>query len=290
MSRNTPLRWFILATLLTTTGCGPDGAPNARRLLLEEHVPRIKELVRQDREKTRRGVSTAAARFARGFGVADPASRENQMRTALNRVQEPPRGIPEFIASPMSFLTAVGADGVVIARDGQAENDRMKGIDFGERYEVIRTALSSGQPGYELAEFGGGEGADESSFSMMFVAPSRANGEVVGVMAAGIPLWREAQRLSRQLRLDHAQDIQQGLVLWAYIYKGDRVFASPEAPNELTNALPDAATRRAGLERSTGGFTGDIRAFHKWYGYAVVPLTGIGDDVGLIVVRADIPE
>lgn len=279
-----------LTFLLLLAACGPDGAPNAQRMLLSEHVPRIQEIVRGDREKTWEGVQVAAERFARGFEVADPSSREAQMRVALERVQEPPRGIPQFIASPMSFLAAVGPDGVVIARDGGAENDRMKGQDYGGRYPVVRGALA-GQVGYELGEFGSdAEDPEQTSYSMLFAAPAHRNGQVVGAMVAGIPLWRESQRISRQLRLDHAPQIEQGLILWAFMYKGDRVFPSPDSPTEVSSEVPTAEERAAGLANSPGGFTGQKQLYGKWYGFAVVPLPTLGEDVGVIVFRADAPE
>jgi hypothetical protein len=122
------------------------------------------------------------------------------------------------------------------------------------------------------------------------VAPARRHGVIVGAVVAGIPLWREAQRLSRQMRVDHAPEIEQGLTLWAYLYKGDRIFYGPDAPPELNDVLPDAATRTEGLARSAGGFTGQFQAFRRWYGFAVVPTPGIAEDIGLIVLRAEAPE
>ncbi|MFT5358807.1 MAG: hypothetical protein ACI9KE_006048, partial [Polyangiales bacterium] len=146
----------LLSALFALTGCGPDGAPQAQRTLLETHVPRAKEVVNLDRQRTRAGVIAAAARLAPGFRVEDPTSRERQMRRALTLVQEPPRGIPEFIASPISFLAVIDAEGVVVCRDGQAEHDRMKGQNMAERFEVVRNALT-GEVGYQLGQFGSEE-------------------------------------------------------------------------------------------------------------------------------------
>ena len=277
----------LAAMLLTTAGCGPDGAPNAQRQLLREHVPRLKEVIALDRRRHRDGVIEAAHRLRRGFLVEDPATRERQMRQVMTQLQEPPRGVGAFIASPMSFLAAIDRDGIVIARDG--DNDQMKGQNFGERYEVIANALR-GEVGMGLGEFDALEEGEPSSFSILFAAPARHEGEIVGAVVAGIPFWREAQRLSRQLRVELATEIEQGLIVWAYLYKGDRIFYSPEAPPEVTDVLPDAATRRAGLQASPGGFTGEVRLHTKWYGFAVVPIPTLGEDVGLVVVRADIPE
>lgn len=289
MKRSSSLS-LVVALLAGVVACGPDGAPESQRAILREHVPSLKRHLQQDRERHYAGIVEAARLVAPGFLVEDPGSRERQMRSALRRIQEPAaRGtVPHFVASPMSFLAAVGSDGIVIARD--SDEDQMKGQDFAARYASVRAALDNGAHGYELAEFAAEEEGAPPSYSMIFVAPSRRSGEIVGAVVAGIPLWREAERLSRQMRVDHAPEIEQGLTLWAYIYKGDRVFYGPEAPPELNEALPDAATRTAGLQRSPGGFTGQFQAFRRWYGFAVVPTPGIAEDVGLIVLRAEAPN
>ncbi|MAC26008.1 MAG: hypothetical protein CMH59_05945 [Myxococcales bacterium] len=272
-----------------TLGCDEGGAPEAQRALLQEHVPRVKELLRQDRERHRAGVREAAQLLKRGFGVPDAETRERQMRVALGRIQQPAaRGsVPQFIASPMAFLAAVDIDGTVIARD--SDEDHMAGQQWKERYASVREALEEGNVTYELAEFPAIEEGQPSSFSMIFTAPVQHEGQRVGAVTAGIPLWREAQRLSRQLRIDHAEAIEAGLTLWVYMYRGDRVFYGPDAPPELNEVVPDAATRQAGLERSPGGFTRDLQLYTRWYGYAVVPTPAIGEDAGIIVFRAEAP-
>lgn len=278
---------MIMAMVLLASACGPEGAPNAQRQLLREHIPRLKEVIALDRSRHRDGVIEAAHRLRRGFLVEDHDTRERQMRQVMTQLQEPPRGVGAFIASPMSFLAAIDTDGIVIARD--SEDDQMKGQNFGEQFEVVANALQ-GTVGMGMGEFPALEEGAPSSYSILFAAPARHNGEIVGAVVVGIPLWREAQRLSRQLRVELATDIEQGLIVWAYIYKGDRIFYSPEAPPEVTEVLPDADARATGLAASPGGYTGDVRLHTKWYGFAVVPIPTLGDDIGLVVARADIPE
>ena len=283
-----PTRFLLICAMVASNGCGPEGAPQAQRTLLETHVPRVKEVVNLDRQRTRAGVIAAAARLAPGFRVEEPLSRERQMRRALTLVQEPPRGIPEFIASPISFLAVIDAEGIVVCRDGQEEHDRMKGQNMAERFEVVRNALD-GEVGYQLGEFGSEEQGG-TSHTMLFAAPIyNEGGTIVGVTLAGIPLWREAQRLSRQLRVELAEEINEGMVLWVSLYDGDDLIPSPTAPMEIVGELPTAETRSAGFARSPGGFTGDARLYGLWYGYAVVPLPTIGENVGMVVYRSE-PE
>ncbi len=284
----TPQRFVLTALAFgLMAGCGPEGAPEEQRVILREHIPRLKEVIAEDRGRHWDGIHEAGERLARGFEVEDPETRQRQMRFALNRVQEPPRGIGAFIASPMSFLAAVDTDGIVVARDGDGEHDSMAGTNFAERYPAVEAALREGRRGMQLAEFPALEEGGESGFSWIFVGPAKRNGEVVGAVVAGIPLWRMAQRLTQQLRLERAEEIGNGAIIWAYVTKGERVFGPPDAAHELTSALPDAAARAAGLSASPGGYTGQLRLYNsKWFGYGLLPIPTMGEDVNLMVLRA----
>jgi len=244
----------------------------------------VKEVIAEDMARHVEGVEDAARRLAPGFVVEDPTERERQMRVALKYVQEPPRGVPEFIASPMSFLAAVGKDGLVMARDVDDEDDHMQGQDYAARYALVRRALAEGVPGYELGEFPSEEEGGKSSWSMLFVHPSVRDGEVVGAVVAGIPLWRMAQRLSRQLQAERVSE--DGIILWVYMYKGDELHHFGTPP-DLDTVVPDAATRQRGFERSPGGFTGEVQQFGRWYAWGALPTRRVGDDVGVIIFRAD---
>lgn len=269
-------------------GCEPEGAPGARRAILEEHVPRVQELMRQDREKHWEAIQEAAQRIGPGFAVEPADSRERQMRTALKRVQELPRGIAGLVVSPISFLAAVDADGTVIARDVDDDDDTMQGQDFAERFAPVAAALETGRPQMALVDFTTDDNEEEgvNRSSLMFAGPAHRGGEVVGAAVAGIPLWREAQRLSRQIRVDLAPQIESGLIVWVLMYKGDELIVPPDAPTEITSELPDQATLFGKLEQQPGGYTGEFQAFQKWYGYAVVPTPTFGEDVGIVVLRA----
>jgi hypothetical protein len=167
----------------------------------------------------------------------------------------------------------------------------MKGLDMGTRYPLVRAALAEGREGFGLGEFADPDRPDEPpSVSMLFVAPSRRDGdgdgspEVVGAVVAGIPLWRMSQRMGRQLMLNHAG--QQGVILWVYLYQGDRLFHF-DTPPDLNQVIPTAAEIQRGLRDHPRGWTGEVQQFGRWYGWGVVPLPTIGDDVGALIVRSD---
>jgi len=278
---------WVLGLGLLAFGCEPAGAPGARRAILQEHVPRVKELLRQDREKHWEAIQEAAQRIGPGFAVEPPESREAQMRVALKRVQELPRGIAGLVVSPISFLAAIDRDGTVIARDVDDEDDTMQGQDFAERFAPVAAGLESGTPQMALVSFENeDDDEDVNRSSLMFVGPAHRNGEVAGAAVCGIPLWREAQRLSRQIRVDLAPQIESGLIVWVLMYQGDDLIVPPDAPTEITSKLPEPSALFGRLEQDPSGYTGEFQAFQKWYGYAVVPTPSFGEDVGVVVLRA----
>lgn len=272
-----------LALATWATGCEEDTAEAAREKIRSDHLPYLTKVVNEDLERQVAGMRRAPDRLAPGFQVEDPAKRERQMRTALKFVQEPPKGISQFVTSPMSFLAVVDAEGVVIARD--AEPDRLKGKNMKKSFPPVRAALEQGEVGYALGEFEGGDDVD-SSWSIVFASPVSVDGERVGAVVSGIPLWRLAQRLSRQMRVDNSPRIEQGLVLWAYLLKGDRLFHMGTPP-ELDDVLPSGSELRSQLSQNGDEVTGHVVLHGRTYGYGAAPLPEVGEDVALLVVRAD---
>jgi hypothetical protein len=276
--------WLLqLLILFLISACGPDGAPHARQVIRTTHAAEIKTLVVEDIGRHLRGVQAAAQRLVPGFAVPDPALRESQLRTALRLLTKAPRGIPELIASARTFTAAVAADGLVLATDAKDENDRMTGVNLREPFTVLRAALV-GETGYAIHQFPSIKKGVEGSISLLFAAPSRKQDTVVGAVLTGIPLWRLAQRLTKQIQLDHVSE--RGAILWVYVYRGDKLHHFGTPP-DLDLVVPDAATRKAGLARSPGGFTGEVVQFGRWYAYGVLPVRVLGPDMGVIIFRSD---
>jgi hypothetical protein len=261
--------------------CGPSGAPHARQVIRETHAGEVKRMLVEDVQRHLRGVDAAAHRLVPGFAVEDPTKREAQLRTAL--LTKPPRGIPELVASARTFTAAVAPDGVVLATDAKDENDLMTGANLREPFTVLRDALA-GKTGYAIHQFPSIKKGVEGSISLLFAAPARKEENVVGAVLTGIPLWRLAQRLTRQIQLDHVSE--KGAILWVYLYRGDKLHHFGTPP-DLDTVVPDAAARKAGLARSPGGFTGELLQFGRWYAYGVFPLKILGPDMGAIIFRSD---
>lgn len=248
-----------------------------RNQLRAGDYPRVQQLVEQDLSNHQSGVVKAAEKLGPGFAVSNPAKRESQLRSALRILQEPKKGIDEFVASPMSFLAAVGLDGVVIARD--RDPDRMKGQDFKSRFDIVAQALG-GTAATGLGEFFAEDPNAPSSWSILFAAPSIRDGKVVGAVLAGIPLSRLAQRLSRQFRVEK----EEGATVWVYLYKGDRLFHW-DTPPEVDALVRDPVARAKALAASPAGYTETARLQGELQVYGVFPLALLGPDLGTIIFR-----
>lgn len=274
------MRWGLIgASVLVLAACEDDAAvKQVEERLRTVDLARVEELVQQDLENHQAGVVKAAEKLAPGFGVSDPQKRELQMRVALRILQQPKKGIDEFVASPMSFLAALDTDGVVIARDRNP--DRMKGQDYKARFDVVRQALE-GSAATGLGEFFAEDPHAPSSWSILFAAPAIREAEVVGVVVAGIPLSRLAQRLSRQLRVEQ----EQGEPVWVYLYKGDRLFHW-DTPPLVDELVPSAEQRGKVLSASPSGYTDKVRLQGEFEVYGVFPMRLLGPDLGTVIFRS----
>ncbi len=280
-----PTVW--LASLLLVAGCDSEEGTNERRAIRAEDQPVVLTTVRQDLQRGVVGVRTAAGLMAGGFQVEDPAQQERQMRQLLRSFRQPAsrRAIAELMVTPVSFVAAVGTDGKVIARD--AEPDAMRGFDLARVAPVVRRALREGRSGYELGELPSTAESDPPSVTVLFAAPARHDGQIVGAVVAGLPLWRLGQQLTRQLQLQNADALQRGALVWALVYRGDQFHEHAGFPPDLETLAPHQAERDSRLSSSHGGYTGQKQQFGRWYGYGVLPLPSIGEDVGVILFRSD---
>jgi hypothetical protein len=281
------MRTFAMAMAVTTffllsVACGKDGAPNARAMIKNEHAPRVEKFVLDLMARHTAGLTHAADRIGAGFVKAEPAQLEPEMRQVLKLIRSPKRGVPELVISPMSFIAVVGKDGKAIARDIDPDKDKMKGMDLAKLFPVVADALK-GKAGTSMGEFES-EDPDKPSVTIMMAAPAHYKGEVVGALVLGIPLWRLQQVITKQLQMEIGG--KQSIVLWVYVYRGAELHHHGTPP-DLAKLLPDDATRKAGLAKSPGGFTGEVQQYAYWYGYGVRPLRVFGPDIGVVIVRME---
>lgn len=277
------LCFAVMGALASASGCGEPGGQVSRKLIRDKHAPRAAKIVLDDVASHQKGLVAGAKRIAAGFVRVQGEQQEVEMRQALEILRSPKRGVRELIISPMSFIAAVGLDGKVICRNGEAKDDKLRGMDFGSRFVPVQQALA-GEVSYGLVQFESLEKDGKPSVSLVVAAPVHYQGKVVGALVAGIQLWRLSQRLSRQLQIELAG--KDGVVIWVYVYQGERLHHHGTPP-DLDALVPDAATRAAGLAKSPGGFTGAVQQYAYWYGYGVRPLRVLGDDVGIVVFQMD---
>jgi hypothetical protein len=274
------LFFLIFFVAVGVAGCSEEGARNARRMIVQKHAPRVAQIVLKDFNRHLIGLRRAAIRIAPGFVRVQGSQQEKDIRKVLRLIRHPIKGIQELVISPMSFMAAVDKTGVVIARD--AEQDRMKGMNLARLFPVVKEALN-GKEGFAVGQFENTKKGEDPSVTIIMAVPSRYEGEIVGGLVIGIPLWRLSQRLSRQLQAEHAG---KGVILWVYVYRGDKLyhFGTPQSMDEL---VPNLDERRKGLRRSPHGFTGEVAQFGSFYGYGVRPLRILGNDIGIIIFRMD---
>jgi hypothetical protein len=279
----TKLLTACLASLLLAACGEQDHTAVSRKKILEEHSPRISQIVIDDLKRHQQGLRIAAERMKAGWVKVEGEEQERGMRKVLQLMRSPKKGVRELVISPMSFMAAVDKNGVVIARDTQP--DHMKGMNLAKLFPTVKAALQ-GEEGFEVGEFASLQKDGEPSVTIVMATPVRWNHEVVGALVLGIPLWRLQQRLSKQLQMEGAGNEKKGVVLWVYVYRGDELHKHG-TPRDLDQLVPDAATRKAGLAKSPGGFTGEVVQFGFWYAYGVRPLRVLGDDMGVVIFRMD---
>lgn len=268
---------------LLLLACGVDDAPVARAKVRREHAPRAAAIVLEDLVNHTRGLRYAANRIAAGFVKVQGDQQDHDMRQVLRLVQNPKKGVPELVISAMSFIAVVDKNGVVIARDLDRDKDQMKGMNLAESFPSVKAALA-GTEGYEIGAFKTKGG--EPAVTIVMAAPARYQGEIVGAMVLGIPLWRLQQRITKQLQGEEAGKKDASAVLWAYVYHGDKLHMHGTPP-DLDQLVPDGKARKAGLAKNPGGYTGAVAQYGYWYGYGVRPLRVLGPDVGLVVFRME---
>jgi hypothetical protein len=271
-----------LLLLVPLSGCERRHADEARKIIRTKHAPHVAQIVSEDMQRHTQGLRHAADRIAAGFVKVSGEQQEREVRQVLKLLRSPKKGVPELVISPLSFIAAVGKDGLVIARD--SEPDKMKGMKLAEMFPVVKDALA-GKEGYEIGQFESFEKGAPPSVTVVMAAPAHYGGEVVGALVLGIPLWRMQQRLSKQLQMEEAGK-KQGVVIWVYLYRGDELH-NHGTPRDLDQIVPNGEARRAGYAKSPGGFTGEVQQYSYWYGYGVRPLRMLGDDIGMIVFRMD---
>jgi hypothetical protein len=271
---------LVALVVALAPACEGERGGASRKKIRLEHGPRIAQIVIDDLQRHEAGLRQAAQRIAPGFVKVQGEQRERDMRQVFKLIRSPKKGVPELVISPLSFIAAVGTDGIAIARD--SEPDAMKGMDLAKAFPVVKAALA-GAEGWQLGEFESLEKNGKPSVTIVMAAPARYRGEVVGTLVLGIPLWRLQQRLTKQLQMESAGG-KQGVVLWVYLYRAGELFHHG-TPRDLDNVVPGEAARKAGLRASPGGFTGELQQFGYWYGWGVRPLRVLGDDVGAVIFR-----
>jgi hypothetical protein len=272
----------MLATL-SLAACTPDKAERAETAMREgQDVAKIKTLVKENAEAHVEAVTKVAAKVAPLFEGEEPPTEE-KLRATLAGVVKPPEVIQTLVFSPVDLTVVVDTDGVILARDRDAEGGReFKGRNLFEESPELRAAFEKKKPTHVLGKLGRGENAVPYLY---FIAPVERDGEAVAAAVVGYGLWKEGRRITLQMRRETEQGKERVLVIWAFAYLGDEFYKLPNSPLEVEQVVPDAATRRAELAKSPEGYITTARILQRELGVAVIPFPEIGEDFGIIYLR-----
>jgi hypothetical protein len=271
----------LLATL-ALTACTPDKAERAEAALKEgQDVAKIKASVKENVASHVEAVTKVATKLTPLF-AGEEAPSDEKLSAALAGVKKPPEVIQTLVFSPVDLMVVIDTDGVILARDREAEGREFKGRNLFTESPELRAAFAKGKPTHALGKLGRGENAVPYLY---FIAPVEREGEAVAAAVLGYGLWKEGRRITLQMRRDTEQGKERVLVIWAFAYLGDEFYKLPTSPLEVEQVVPDAAARKAGLEKSPEGYITTARILQRELGVAVIPFPEIGDDFGIIYMR-----
>ncbi len=258
---------------------------HAQHMLSTRHAPEIARLLEGDARVHLEGIVQVAERVVPGYVSTDSVQRAALVQQRLTRIRKPPSGVPQLFASPLTFVAALDAEGVVIARNGK--KTRMVGMNLAKGQPLIQEALKTGAAGHGILEYSGEDDDAKKTVIWTFVAPVKDHDKILGAVVLGIPLWRLDQRINNQLRIDYnGGGKNKGLILWAYLFHGDTLHEFGTPP-DLGQLVPKPAVRRAGLKRSPKGYTGEVAQYGRKYAFGVFKLSAISPELGLILFRSD---
>lgn len=254
--------------------CHDPKASLDRNAIVLDDAPKVIEMVRADLKHHEEGLLQLAQKLGPGFDLL-PERKEKELRLAMRILLKPPKGIQSLYASPRTFVASVDTTGQVICRD--SEPDRLRGFKLSDVSKAVKHLLAGENFQHEIIELPNPEDAGKPSVVWLMGAPvyQPETHQISGAVVLGIPLWRYAQRITKQLQVNHLSEKE--MIVWAYLMRGNRLHHFGTPP-DLDKMIPKPETIAAGLARSKGGFTGQFNQFNRWYAYGVLPLTAMTEN------------
>jgi hypothetical protein len=267
--------WTGMVCLLTVGCCG-HGAPRARHQILAEDAPRAVAIIRDLATRHVAAMKRTAERLAIGFVRFDGAQRIGDMHHALHLLRSA-RGIPALADPSIAFIAAIDAEGHWMASDREPEPT--VDTSMTTQWPAVTTALQGRDAVTGLAELPGPSVSTERSLHWIVAQPARYADKVVGAFILGVT-GPELMRLVRS-PISESAATPASLVL----YRGDQLY-NPEPSLTLdSHIVHGAAQREAGLTRSPRGFIADVSDSNGSFAYGVRPVSWLGPDAGIVIVR-----
>ena len=269
--------------------CGEDEPSVHEKKLRNVHAPQVHSMVRKDLKEHAQGINDAASRLVPLFTPPDDFNnkeggdytpKEEALRKEMRRIKHIKFGVPALSSSPATLFAIVDRKGVILAR--HAKNDTLRGSNYGKRFKVIPKSLKEKKSKKELVLFKAQKGGKDS-YSMLWVAPIVVQGKSRAALILAMPLWRFAQKISTQLRMNYASE--PNLILWAYTYKGKKLFEKG-IPPEVKDITPSSKVWHKALKMNPSGATGTLRGFGLEYAWGAFPIKELAEDAGVLLLRA----
>lgn len=289
MIRN-PLPRRSFATWLAvccTLGMGALGCENTAKKSAQEargHVSFLAEAAARDVNEVRRGLPGGAKHLEELFRSAAPGVPDPQ--TAAKSMARARDADAELRVAKSTFFAVMTPDGTVLR--AEPPPDDLTGKNLFAAFAGLKAAPNTGyaEARGSMPEVAGVRGKDDAQW--VAAAAVKVDGETRGLYAAGWSWSAYAYRLETALRskvLTEAKEGDKVPLLYVYVVVGDAVYGAPVAP--VVNA--EAIARLKPLAQASGKepFTAELEIEGRAFGLAVLPISELGDDVGVAVLRSE---
>lgn len=265
----------------------PLGCENTAQRSVEQaksQVAFLAETAARDVSEVREGLPGGAKHLEELFRAAHPGLPDPQAAAkAMARARD---ADPKLRVAKSTFFAVTALDGQVLR--AEPPPDDLTGKNLWEPFPGLKAAPNAGyaEARGRMAEVAGVRGKDDAQW--VAAAVVRVDGEPRGVYVAGWSWSAYAYRLETALRSKVLTESQQGdkiPLLYVYVVVGKDVFGAPVAP--VVNAKAIAELDPIAKLQEGQPFTAEMKIEGRAFGLAVLPVTQLGDDVAIAVLRSE---
>lgn len=278
-------QWLVACSALSLCalpwqlGCTDNGQVSADHAKL--HAQFLLKAADVDVAELKRGLPLGTKHLVEAVkdGVPDGETARKALETARNKVQE-------LRVAKSTFFALVDKDGNVIRND--QDQDLMVGKNIFTAFPALKQVLSGSvvETRGSMPEAAGVKGKPDAQW--VLGVPVEVAGKPLAAYVSGWSWSAYAYRLETSLRSDvlsHTKEGDKVPLLYVYVLVGGSAYGAPISPT--VNA--DAILKQKPLEKAsaTAPFAMPLEIEGRQFGLAVVPLSAIGKDAGIAVLRSE---